>query len=139
MRIMTQYAEWIFMIFLPIGAILLVLHTIEYLMDIYALKEDPVKESGGKEAIGVKRSAAERISDGYIIMMLLVFPLFFGFSGYAEITLSKFVFFVAAGKTVPHGAAIDVKIVDTPAIIARALGVPAPDNWQAHVPDGLFE
>ena len=38
------------MIFLPIGAILLVLHTIEYLMDIYALKEDPVKESSGKEA-----------------------------------------------------------------------------------------
>ncbi len=44
------WPEWIFMIFLPIGAILLVLHTIEYLMDIYALKEDPVKESSGKEA-----------------------------------------------------------------------------------------
>ena len=44
------WPEWVFMIFLPIGAILLVLHTIEYLMGIYALKEDPVKEAGKKEA-----------------------------------------------------------------------------------------
>ena len=32
------------MIFLPIGSILLLLHTLEYLMKIYALKEDPGKE-----------------------------------------------------------------------------------------------
>ena len=38
----------------------------------------------------------ERITDIYLITMLLVFPLFFGFSGYAEITFSKFVFFLAA-------------------------------------------
>ena len=39
---------------------------------------------------------AERITDVYIITMLLLFPLFFGFSGYSEITLSKYVFFLAA-------------------------------------------
>ena len=38
------------MIFLPIGAILLVLHTLEYLLGIYALKEDPAKKAGGEEA-----------------------------------------------------------------------------------------
>lgn len=44
------WPEWVFMIFLPIGAILLVLHTIEYLLQVYTMKEDPVKELGGKEA-----------------------------------------------------------------------------------------
>ena len=43
------WPEWVFMIFLPIGAILLVLHTLEYLMEIYALKEDPAKKSAGEE------------------------------------------------------------------------------------------
>ena len=38
----------------------------------------------------------ERITDVYLITMLLVFPLFFGFSGYVEITFSKYVFFLAA-------------------------------------------
>ena len=38
----------------------------------------------------------ERITDVYLTTMLLVFPLFFGFSGYAAITLSKFVFLLAA-------------------------------------------
>ena len=38
----------------------------------------------------------ERITDVYIITMLLLFPLFFGFSGYSHITISKFVFFLAA-------------------------------------------
>ncbi len=38
----------------------------------------------------------ERITDVYLITMLLVFPLFFGFSGYAQITFSKYVFFLAA-------------------------------------------
>lgn len=44
------WPEWIFMIFLPIGAILLLLHTLEYLMKIYAMKEEPAPTSGGKEA-----------------------------------------------------------------------------------------
>jgi TRAP-type C4-dicarboxylate transport system permease small subunit len=44
------WPEWIFMIFLPIGAILLVLHTFEYLMEIYAMKEDPAKKQIGEEA-----------------------------------------------------------------------------------------
>ena len=43
------WPEWVFMIFLPIGAILLVLHTIEYLMQVYAMTEDPVKEISAKE------------------------------------------------------------------------------------------
>ena len=43
------WPEWVFMIFLPIGAILLVLHTVEYLMNVYAMKEEPTKESGEKE------------------------------------------------------------------------------------------
>lgn len=38
----------------------------------------------------------ERITDVYLITMLLLFPLFFGFSGYANITLSKFVFLLTA-------------------------------------------
>lgn len=38
----------------------------------------------------------ERITDVYLITMLLLFPLFFGFSGYSGITLSKYVFLLAA-------------------------------------------
>ena len=44
------WPEWIFMIFLPLGSILLLLHTLEHLMDVYALKEDPAKATNGKEA-----------------------------------------------------------------------------------------
>lgn len=44
----------------------------------------------------MEKRYAERITDVYIITMLLLFPLFFGFSGYSEITLSKYVFFLAA-------------------------------------------
>ena len=44
------WPEWIFMIFLPIGAILLFLHTFEYLMEIYAMKEEPAGEPDGEEA-----------------------------------------------------------------------------------------
>ena len=44
------WPEWVFMIFLPIGSILLLLHTLEYLMKIYAMKEAPAPASGGKEA-----------------------------------------------------------------------------------------
>ena len=43
-----------------------------------------------------RRPFAERCTDWYIITMLLVFPLFPGFSGYSSITASKFVFFAAA-------------------------------------------
>ena len=43
-----------------------------------------------------EKSLTQRITDIYIITMLLVFPLFFGFSGYAQITRSKFVFLLAA-------------------------------------------
>ena len=39
---------------------------------------------------------AERITDVYLITMLLLFPLFFGFSGYGEVTLSKYVFLLTA-------------------------------------------
>ena len=39
---------------------------------------------------------SERIIDVYLITMLLVFPLFFGFSGYGAVTLSKFVFLLTA-------------------------------------------
>lgn len=39
---------------------------------------------------------SERITDVYLITMLLLFPLFFGFSGYGNVTLSKFVFLLAA-------------------------------------------
>ncbi len=38
----------------------------------------------------------ERITDFYIITMLLLFPLFFGFSGYSQITLYKFIFLLSA-------------------------------------------
>ena len=44
----------------------------------------------------MKPKLTERITDVYLITMLLLFPLFFGFSGYSQITLSKFVFLLAA-------------------------------------------
>lgn len=43
-----------------------------------------------------RRAVQEQICDYYIITMLLVFPLFPGFSGYENITISKYVFFLAA-------------------------------------------
>ena len=43
------WPEWIFMAFLPVGAILLVLHSFEHLMDIYAMKEEPAVEAKEKE------------------------------------------------------------------------------------------
>lgn len=39
---------------------------------------------------------ARLITDKYILLMLLVFPLFTGFEGYRRITASKFIFFAAA-------------------------------------------
>ncbi len=50
----------------------------------------------GKEEVRLKPKLTERITDVYLITMLLLFPLFFGFSGYSQITLSKFVFLLAA-------------------------------------------
>lgn len=47
----------------------------------------------------LKRSAkwrSEQLTDKYIILMLLVFPVFWGFNGYSAITASKHVFFVTA-------------------------------------------
>jgi hypothetical protein len=40
--------------------------------------------------------ARSRVTDLYISLMLLLFPLFTGFQGYAEITLSKYLFFAVA-------------------------------------------
>lgn len=40
------WPEWVFMIFLPIGAILLLLHTLEYLLKVYAMKEEKGKGAG---------------------------------------------------------------------------------------------
>jgi len=40
-------------------------------------------------------SFSKRITDIYIYAMLFLFPLFTGFHGYAEITLSKYLFFVS--------------------------------------------
>lgn len=41
-------------------------------------------------------SRSEWLTDKYILLMLLVFPLWTGFSGYAALTVSKFAFFAAA-------------------------------------------
>ena len=38
------------MLFLPVGAILLLLHTVEHLMKVYAMKEEPAAVPSGKEA-----------------------------------------------------------------------------------------
>jgi hypothetical protein len=38
--------------------------------------------------------ARRRLTDGYIFIMLLVFPLFTGFRGYTELTVSKFSLFI---------------------------------------------
>lgn len=44
----------------------------------------------------MKRDYARLLTDKYIMLMLGVFPLFTGFSGYANITFSKFMFFTIA-------------------------------------------
>ena len=50
-----------------------------------------------ENALSDRRCALpERLTDIYIITMLLIFPLFPGFSGYRSITVSKYVFFLAA-------------------------------------------
>ena len=41
-------------------------------------------------------SFSERVTDIYIFAMLFAFPLFTGFKGYTEVTLSKYIFFVSA-------------------------------------------
>ena len=50
----------------------------------------------------------------------------------------KYVFFVAAGKTINRGATVDMQVKDIPAIITHALGVEGNPQWQAKVPEGLF-
>ncbi len=47
-------------------------------------------------ATGAARDVRKLITDIYISTMLLLFPLFTGFSGYGNITFSKYLFFVAA-------------------------------------------
>lgn len=44
------YPEWIFTVFLPIGAVLLIVHTIEYLVDFVSAKPEDGSEKGGAEA-----------------------------------------------------------------------------------------
>lgn len=51
----------------------------------------------------------------------------------------KYVFFAAVGKTVKPGAKITLEVKDIPAIILYALGLPADPNWEAKLPDGMFE
>ena len=41
-------------------------------------------------------NSRERITDWYLITILFFFPLFSGFSGYADITFAKYAFFLAA-------------------------------------------
>ena len=43
------WPEWVFTIFLPIGCIFLILHTIEYLVDVLHGDADCVKEEGGND------------------------------------------------------------------------------------------
>jgi len=43
------WPEWVFTIFLPIGAVFLMLHTIEFFLDFMGRKEEAVEE-GGKDA-----------------------------------------------------------------------------------------
>ena len=50
--------------------------------------------TSGNENFKVKPDP-RRLTDIYITIMLLVFPLFTGFSGYSKITESKYVFFLA--------------------------------------------
>jgi len=42
------------------------------------------------------KAVSFRITDGYIYLMLFLFPLFTGFEGYENITFSKYIFFVSA-------------------------------------------
>ena len=44
------WPEWVFTVFLPIGAVFLILHTIEYLVDVLRGDADCVKvEEGGND------------------------------------------------------------------------------------------
>ncbi|MBE6997583.1 MAG: O-antigen ligase family protein [Ruminococcaceae bacterium] len=57
----------------------------------------------------MQKCTAERVTDVYLITMLLVFPLFFGFSGYGAVTFSKFVFLLSAtGLWLPALAALAI-------------------------------
>ncbi len=50
------------------------------------------------------------------------------------------ILWLASGPGVAKGVQLDgdVNIMDTPAVVARALGLTAPDGWDGKVPDGVF-
>ena len=48
------------------------------------------------QEINQPRLTRESVTDLYLITVLCIFPLFFGFSGYTDITLSKYIFWLAA-------------------------------------------
>ena len=50
----------------------------------------------------------------------------------------KWVFVAIKGKTVNHTTLQYMQVKDFPAIINHALGVPAHEGWQSHLPEGLF-
>ncbi len=54
------------------------------------------------------RHFAEKITDIYIIIMLLIFPLFVSLNGYADITITKYLFFVISTLSKPQKPKIHV-------------------------------
>ncbi|MGG3450487.1 alkaline phosphatase family protein [Domibacillus aminovorans] len=51
------------------------------------------------------------------------------------------VFWAAKGKSIKPGTVLsdEVEVVDTAAIVARALRLDIPENWEAKIPTGLFQ
>jgi len=45
-----MWPEWVFTIFIPIGGVLLILHTIEFLVNYFSKKDEAAEIEGGKEA-----------------------------------------------------------------------------------------
>lgn len=66
---------------------------------------------------------AEWLTDKYIMLMLLVFPLWTGFEGYASLTVSKYLFFVIATGAWLLGLSIGL-VLDR-----RALAKPRPCQY----------
>ena len=69
--------------------------------------------------------ARRRLTDGYIFIMLLVFPLFTGFRGYTELTASKFALFIGLTSAWLLGLSV---------LSIRAAGRfprPGPAQWSA--------
>lgn len=54
--------------------------------------------------------------------------------------LDKTVFWTCAGPGIAAGSKVppQLGLIDTAAVVCRALGLDAPDEWDAAVPDGLF-